>query len=581
MKPAAGPAHPQRRRARLGKRPALALLSLVALLLLLAADGIFRGTLWNLLWSVTGEEQPLAQWRATVDYLGNALRPPPRVERYAAIQHAAVNPYGVNTFLQLEVEPANVSRQLELIAAAGFQWLRQEFPWEDIEIHARGDFMDRRNLEAVGEISAWDKYDRIVALAKEYGLRLQVRLSNPPAWSRANAEKGAFAPPDRFEDFVAYAVAVAERYRGRIQHYQIWNEPNIYPEWGEQPINPEEYAYLLCLTYQALKEVDPEIIVISGALAPTNSLDQHNLNELVFLQRMYDFGAGECFDVLSLQGYGLFSGPTDRRLNPNSVNYARNLFIRDLMVANDDANKAIWFSEAAWNPVGEADVPRDLRDYERYGVVTEEQAARYMPLAYQRAAEEWPWLGVINYWFFRRPDTTEADQSYYYFRMVEPDWQPLPVYDAMRSHITNYEPALPPGRHQAEHWTIAGERVPIRSDSADFGIAQELRGTVSFRYRGTGIALTPPPNANLAGPLTLSRRTQETTVILCHNCPETRDAGSIYLQVPQGYALDAILIYDRGLALVYPEWALLFVASVLPLGAILLGQRERRSAQRQ
>ena len=28
------------------------------------------------------------------------------------------------------------------------------------------------------------------------------------------------------------------------------------------------------------------------------------------------------------------------------------------------------------------------------------QAARYMPLAYQRAQEEWPWMGVINYWFF-------------------------------------------------------------------------------------------------------------------------------------------------------------------------------------
>ena len=580
MKPGVSPTHPRTLSAFWSKGRWRALLAIAALLLLLAADGAFRGAVWQWLWSVTGEEQPLAQWRAAVDYLGNAVRTPPRVERYAAIQHAGVNPYGVNTFLQLEVDPANVARQLEMIAAAGFQWIRQEFPWEDIEIHGRGDFMDRRNLEAVGEISSWGKYDRIVSLAEESGLTLQVRLSNPPAWSRANPAKGAFAPPDRFEDFVNYAVTVAERYRGRIHHYQIWNEPNIYPEWGEQPINPEEYTYLLCLTYQALKAADPEIVVISGALAPTNSLDQRNLSELVFLQRMYDSGAADCFDVLSLQGYGLFSGPTDRRLNPNSVNYARNLFIRDLMVANDDAQKAIWFSEAAWNPVGEAGVPRDLLDYERYGVVTNEQAARYMPLAYQRAAEEWPWLGVINYWFFRRPNAAEANQSYYYFRMVEPDWQPLPIYHSLREHSANYQPILPAGRHQAEHWAIQGEREPIRNDEADFGVMQVLHGEMSFRILGTGLALAPPPGADYAGPIATSPFTRESAVILCQECPETAGTDTLFIPVPPGYALDAVRVYDRGWALRYPIVAIIFILAGLTLSSIGAGWQERRAARR-
>lgn len=569
------PAFPRRLRilASLSRRRLF--LALIGLALLLAADGAYRGAVWQQLWSVTGEEQPLAQWRAAVEYLGNSLRPPVRVEPYAAIQHAGVNPYGVNTFLQLEVDPVNVDRQLAMIAAAGFQWIRQEFPWEDIEIHARGDFQDRRNLAAVGEISSWDKYDRIVSLAEEHSLTLQVRLSNPPAWSRANPDKGAFAPPDRLEDFVEFATTVAERYRGRIHHYQIWNEPNIYPEWGEQPINPEEYAHLLCLTHRALKAVDREIIVISGALAPTNSLDQHNLNELIFLQRMYDAGASDCFDVLSLQGYGLFSGPTDRRLNPNSVNYSRNLLIRDLMVANHDAHKAIWFSEAAWNPVGEASVARDLQDYDRYGVVTEEQAAHYMPVAYQRAAEEWPWLGVINYWFFRRPNPSEADQSYYYFRMVEPDWQPLPIYDSLREFFANTTPLLPPGRHQAEHWAIRGERQTVPQLSADFGSAQTLLGDVSFRIRGTAFALSPPPSADLAGPIETARITCETTIILCQECPEQADPESFYLPVPRGYVLDAVLVYDRGWVQIYPLVAVVLIAIGLILWAIGFGSWER------
>ena len=41
-------------------------------------------------------------------------------------------------------------------------------------------------------------------------------------------------------------------------------------------------------------------------------------------------------------------------------------------------------------------------------------------------------MGVVSFWFFKRPDTSEKDQSWYYFRMVEPDFTPLPVYEAMQ-----------------------------------------------------------------------------------------------------------------------------------------------------
>ena len=83
------------------------------------------------------------------------------------------------------------------------------------------------------------------------------------------------------------------------------------------------------------------------------------------------------------------------------------------------------------------DVPGDIANRENYGSVTYEQAARYMPLAYQRAQEDWPWVGVIFYWFFKRPSDSEINQSWYYFRMVEPDFTPLPIYDAMKNYITN------------------------------------------------------------------------------------------------------------------------------------------------
>ena len=70
--------------------------------------------------------------------------------------------------------------------------------------------------------------------------------------------------------------------------------------------------------------------------------------------------------------------------------------------------------------------------------------AGYAVQAYQRAAGEWPWMGVMNYWFFKRAGDTEMNQSWYYFRMFEPDLTPLPVYGAL-SELANQAPVVQMG----------------------------------------------------------------------------------------------------------------------------------------
>ena len=38
---------------------------------------------------------------------------------------------------------------------------------------------------------------------------------------------------------------------------------------------------------------------------------------------------------MSVQGYGLFSGPTDRRMRPVNINYGRNQFTNSVTLAPD------------------------------------------------------------------------------------------------------------------------------------------------------------------------------------------------------------------------------------------------------
>ncbi len=406
------------------RRLTLAVMGIVAAagVLFLARDAVRQ---W--LFDMTGEEGLLSQVRGAFDYATNLLRPMPDTAD-AAVARSDLSPFGVNTFLEQEVEPAKRERSLQMIADAGFKWIRQQFPWYDLEISGKGNYQDCRNGPC---IDAWAKYDNIVDLADKYGVQILARLEAPPKW--AQAVEGSFAPPAKLDDYGDYVAAVATRYKGRIAYYQIWNEPNNYPEWGEQPVDPEAFTQLLCTAYRRLKAIDPNARVIAPALTPTISLEPGpgpgtGLNDFIFLQRMYDAGAGQCFDIMSAQGYGLFSGPTDRRLRPRNVNFSRPMYIRDLMVKNGDAAKPIWISEMGWNAV-----PDEVAD-KRFGQVSLATQAEYLPMAYERIQREWPWAQVAFTWFFKRASDAEKDQGFYYFRLVEPDFTPLPVYEAMKAY---------------------------------------------------------------------------------------------------------------------------------------------------
>ena len=138
------------------------------------------------LWSQTGETDYLHQVKGLTDLAGGLLRPRLNLASQQVSQHADIPPFGVNVFLEQEVERSKREQAVQLAAEAGFAWLRQEFPWEDIEIHAKGDFEDRRHEPFR---NAWEKYDHIVDLAEQSGMQLIVRISNPPAWSRARGKR--------------------------------------------------------------------------------------------------------------------------------------------------------------------------------------------------------------------------------------------------------------------------------------------------------------------------------------------------------------------------------------------------------
>jgi len=57
---------------------------------------------------------------------------------------------------------------LKLAHDLGAHYVRIQMPWEDLEIHGKGDFEDRRDPQHIH--SAWGKYDFIVKEAGRLAL---------------------------------------------------------------------------------------------------------------------------------------------------------------------------------------------------------------------------------------------------------------------------------------------------------------------------------------------------------------------------------------------------------------------------
>lgn len=105
--------------------------------------------------------------------------------------------------------------------------------------------------------------------------------------------------PGYYEEYAEYVAGLAERGAGAIE---VWNEMNLDREWPTGRIDPTMYTELLKTAYEAIKAVNPNTLVISGALAPTGAEGAFGLNSVWNDDRYYNglaaAGAGEYMDCV-------------------------------------------------------------------------------------------------------------------------------------------------------------------------------------------------------------------------------------------------------------------------------------------
>ncbi len=101
-------------------------------------------------------------------------------------------------------------------------------------------------------------------------------------------------------DFAEYVAYLAELGADAIE---VWNEPNIDREWPIGRVHGSNYVRLLKAAYEAIKAVNPETLVISGAPAPTGffaGCAAQGCDDNVFMQQMANAGAANYADCIGV-----------------------------------------------------------------------------------------------------------------------------------------------------------------------------------------------------------------------------------------------------------------------------------------
>jgi hypothetical protein len=293
---------------------------------------------------------------------------------------AAKNGWGYGFQVQLwDYDPVSTSNVVGDVTQAGFNWITEQIEWDAVEV-AQGDYN-------------WSELDSIVNAANSAGLNLMLSFEHAPVFYRTPTSGLMPGDPTTFGAFMG---AVASRYAGQVQAYELWNEENLDREAGTGNVDPTTYLPLLESGYSAVKAADPNALVLLGAPSPTTSnVPGSIIDDLTYLQNLYAINNGEVtgyFDVLSAHPSG-FSNPPDCtpdtpfcslsgawNTDDSFFAFTRVSEYRDIMVQNGDSNKQIWFTE-----FGYCSNPTPPPGYEYCKYVTEDQQAQFLQEAFTMA----------------------------------------------------------------------------------------------------------------------------------------------------------------------------------------------------
>jgi polysaccharide biosynthesis protein PslG len=316
-----------------------------------------------------------------------------------------INPFGVNVHAPAGEELARV---LDRAAEAGLGWVRIDFVWAFVE--------------PARDVYDWRIYDEIAAAARARGIEVYATLAYTPAWATSGPELSGVPEAAEWRDFCRRA---ATRYRGKIRHWGVWNEPNLDRFWSGSRREYLDVVLLPCA--DAIHAADPQARVGGPDLAHLTSGDADWYD---WLRETLD-RAGDRLDFVTHHVYDQ-DGPAraTEKLAGSTLFGNRPAFwdavppslFEVLRVAGWTG--PVWLTETGWESAR----------------VGEDRQARF----YTEFLEEWltgrpgrDWIDQVFFYEMKDPPET------YTWGVLRADGSPKPAWAAYRDFVAAQSPAVP------------------------------------------------------------------------------------------------------------------------------------------
>ncbi|HSX29032.1 MAG TPA: cellulase family glycosylhydrolase [Candidatus Saccharimonadales bacterium] len=320
----------------------------------------------------------------------------------------------------LQLDDAALQKRLAAMQAVGIGWVRVPIAWQDVQPRGPNDY-------------TWTAYDRVIRALGKYQFKMIATLYSAPVWAKGACS--AACPFANANQFAAFAARAATHYQPMgVQIWEVWSEPNTAASWQAQP-DAIAYAKLLQATYPAIRQANPQAIVITGGLSPHPTDDDH-IAEIEYLPQLYAAGAKGYFDAVGAHPYTYPFIPSHNsqqgwsRMSQTANN------LRQTMIANGDAVKKIWITDfgAPTSGTGAAATMENHRTQDATHVDEEVQAQ-----IITKAAElyrGYDWTGPLIWTTYADPGvvlpTGEQD-----FGIVHADGSKKPAYAAIQAALAS------------------------------------------------------------------------------------------------------------------------------------------------
>ncbi|HET7899187.1 MAG TPA: hypothetical protein VFL47_15985, partial [Flavisolibacter sp.] len=220
---------------------------------------------------------------------------------------------------------------------AGMTWLKMQITWSQ-----GGSTADATN---------------VINHARSHGFKVLLSIKGVKSELAAN-------PAQYYQNFANFLRNVALLNPDAIE---VWNEPNIDQEWPVGLISGTAYAQMLAQAYPAIKQANANVMVISGAPAPTGyfggTCTANGCDDKIFIQQMATAGAAQNFDCTGIHYNEGILPPSATSGDPrgNSTHYTRYYPTMVSTYRTVFPNKSLCFTEIGYiSPDGLGGLPAGL-----------------------------------------------------------------------------------------------------------------------------------------------------------------------------------------------------------------------------